>query len=180
MPSPFSYFQSAAFPRALALALVLSLSLLARSPSSPRALSSLSSRRALALSISALCLRPSHARLPPTSDTPTKPAACEEQVGERSKDITSGEGGSHSGGGGGRAWTAEESAAVAVEGGEAGEGLEGGNSGVSGVLIEKRGKAKALCIPLTSTHLQPALATSARCFACAQPATCSILWGRSY
>ena len=85
--------------------------------------------------------------------------------------------GGHTLGGGARAWTAEESAAVAVEGGEAGEGLEGGNSGVS---IEKRGKAKALCIPLTSTHLQPALATSARCFACAQPATCSILWGRSY
>ena len=89
--------------------------------------------------------------------------ACEDDVGLRSKSVP----------GAGSLDLPAECKQGAVNGErEGGEDQEDGLCEVE----ERSASAKALCVPLE----QETLAADARCFACRQPATCSILWGRSY
>ena len=92
-------------------------------------------------------------------------AACEEEVGKRSKTIATTAGKVSERVRGERVTDATRIEAQGTEEGEEAE-AEGMTTG----------SAKALCIPLD----QEGLAPGARCFACDLPARCLILWGRSY
>ena len=98
-------------------------------------------------------------------------AACEEEVGKRSKTIAT------------TAYQASErvrgervtdATRIEAHGGEEGEEAEA--EAEAEAEGKATGSAKALCIPLD----QEGLAPGARCFACDLPARCLILWGRSY
>jgi prolyl-tRNA synthetase len=96
-------------------------------------------------------------------------AACEEEVGKRSKTIATTAGQVSERVRGERVTDATRIEAQASEGGEEAEA----EAEAEGKMT---GSAKALCIPLD----QEGLAPGARCFACDLPARCLILWGRSY
>ena len=96
-------------------------------------------------------------------------AACEEEVGKRSKTIATTAGQVSDRVRGERVTDATRIEAQASEEGEMAEA----EAEAEGKMT---GSAKALCIPLD----QEGLAPGARCFACDLPARCLILWGRSY
>ena len=89
---------------------------------------------------------------------------CEEEVGVRSKQIASARNGADGEGG------------CAGDAGDKRDGSTDGPGGVEGVAEGKSASAKALCVPLD----QERLAAGERCFACGLPASCRMVWGRSY
>ena len=104
-------------------------------------------------------------------------AACEEEVGKRSKTIaTTADQASERVRERVRGERSTDATRIEAQGGEEGELEEAEAEAEAEAERKTTGSAKALCIPLD----QEGLAPGARCFACDLPARCIILWGRSY